>query len=125
METHPAIGGDTLLELREEMGGGGPFLSRAIEITLGHHEKWDGSGYPFGIKGEGIALSARLVAVADVYDALVSERVYKAGMSHEDAIRLIQEGAGQHFDPRVVEAFLAQQDAFRQIAVRMRDDAPH
>ena len=125
METHPAIGGDTLLELREEMGGGGPFLSRAIEITLGHHEKWDGSGYPFGIKGEGIALSARLVAVADVYDALVSERVYKAGMSHEDASRLIQEGAGKHFDPRVVEAFLAQQDAFRQIAVTMRDDAPH
>ena len=56
METHPAIGGDTLLELREEMGGGGPFLSRAIEITLGHHEKWDGSGYPFGIKGEAIAV---------------------------------------------------------------------
>jgi putative two-component system response regulator len=125
METHPAIGGDTLLELREEMGGGGPFLSRAIEITLGHHEKWDGSGYPFGIKGEGIALSARLVAVADVYDALVSERVYKAGMSHKDASRLIQEGAGKHFDPRVVEAFLAQQDAFRQIAATMRDDAPH
>jgi putative two-component system response regulator len=125
METHPAIGGDTLLELREEMGGGGPFLSRAIEITLGHHEKWDGSGYPFGLKGEGIALSARLVAVADVYDALVSERVYKAGMSHEDASRLIQEGAGKHFDPRVVEAFLAQQDAFRRIAITMRDDAPH
>ena len=125
METHPAIGGDTLLELREEMGGGGPFLSRAIEITLGHHEKWDGSGYPFGIKGEGIALSARLVAVADVYDALVSERVYKPGMTHEDARNIIQEGAGQHFDPRVVEAFLAQQDAFRQIAVSMRDDAPH
>lgn len=125
METHPAIGGDTLLELREEMGGGGPFLSRAIEITLGHHEKWDGSGYPFGIKGEGIALSARLVAVADVYDALVSERVYKAGMSHEDACRLIQEGAGKHFDPRVVEAFLAQQGAFREIAVAMRDEAPH
>ncbi len=125
METHPAIGGDTLLELREEMGGGGPFLSRAIEITLGHHEKWDGSGYPFGIKGEAIALSARLVAVADVYDALVSARVYKPGMTHEDAGRIIREGAGKHFDPRVVEAFWAQQDDFRQIAVTMRDDAPH
>jgi len=125
METHPAIGGDTLLELREEMGGGGPFLSRAIEITLGHHEKWDGSGYPFGIKGEAIALSARLVAVADVYDALVSERVYKPGMTHEDARRILQEGAGKHFDPRVVEAFLARQDDFRQIAVTMRDVAPH
>jgi putative two-component system response regulator len=122
METHPAIGGDTLLELREEMGGGGPFLSRAIEITMGHHEKWDGTGYPFGIKGEAIALSARLVAVADVYDALVSKRVYKPGLSHEDACRLIKEGAGQHFDPRVVEAFLARQDDFIRIADTMRDD---
>lgn len=125
METHPAIGGDTLLELREEMGGGGPYLSRAIEITLGHHEKWDGSGYPFGIKGEAIALSARLVAVADVYDALVSHRIYKSGLSHEDACRLIQEGAGTHFDPRVVNAFEARQDDFRRVAVSMCDDKTH
>ena len=125
METHPAIGGDTLLELREEMGGGGPYLSRAIEITLGHHEKWDGSGYPFGIKGEAIALSARLVAVADVYDALVSHRIYKAGLSHEDACRLIQKGAGTHFDPRVVNAFEARQDDFRRVAVSMCDDKTH
>ena len=125
MENHPAIGGDTLLELREEMGGGGPFLSRAIEITLGHHERWDGTGYPFGIKGEAIALSARLVAVADVYDALVSKRVYKPGMSHEDASRLIQEGAGKHFDPRVVAAFLARQAEFREIAVILGDDPAH
>ena len=73
----------------------GPFLSRAIEITdWAHHEKWDGSGYPFGIKGEAIALSARLVALADVYDALVSERVYKPGMAHEDA-RAINPGGGR------------------------------
>jgi putative two-component system response regulator len=125
METHPAIGGDTLLELREEMGGGGPYLSRAIEITLGHHEKWDGSGYPFGIKGEAIALSARLVAVADVYDALVSHRIYKSGLSHEDACRLIQEGAGTHFDPRVVNAFEARQDDFRRIAESMCEGKTH
>ena len=125
METHPAIGGDTLLELREEMGGGGPYLSRAIEITLGHHEKWDGSGYPFGIKGEAIALSARLVAVADVYDALVSQRTYKSGLSHEDACRLIQEGAGTHFDPRVVNAFEARQDDFRRIAESMCEGKTH
>jgi len=125
METHPAIGGDTLLELREEMGGGGPFLSRAIEITLGHHEKWDGSGYPFGIKGEAIALSARLVAVADVYDALVSERVYKPGLSHEEAMGLIREGAGKHFDPRVVEAFLNRQEDFREIGVTLSDAIRH
>ena len=122
MQNHPAIGGDTLLELREEMGGGGPFLSRAIEITLGHHEKWDGTGYPFGIKGEAIALSARLVAVADVYDALVSKRTYKPGMSHEEAARFIQEGAGKHFDPRVVEAFMACQEAFIAVADALCDD---
>jgi putative two-component system response regulator len=121
METHPAIGGDTLLELREEMEGGGPFLSRAIEITLGHHEKWDGTGYPFGIKGEAIALSARLVAVADVYDALVSSRIYKTGMPHRDARRHIQEGSGKHFDPRVVEAFLACQEEFQEVAETMQD----
>jgi putative two-component system response regulator len=125
MEAHPAIGGDTLLELREEMGGGGPFLSRAIEITLGHHEKWDGTGYPFGIKGEAIALSARLVTVADVYDALVSKRVYKQGMTHDDARRLIQEGAGKKFDPRVVEAFMARQKDFLEIAEDMRDEPVH
>ena len=122
MQNHPAIGGDTLLELREEMGGGGPFLSRAIEITLGHHEKWDGTGYPFGIKGEAIALSARLVAVADVYDALVSKRTYKPGMSHEEAARFIQEGAGKHFDPRVVEAFMACQEAFIAVVDALCDD---
>lgn len=122
MEAHPAIGGDTLLELREEMGGGGPFLSRAIEITLGHHEKWDGTGYPFGIKGEAIALSARLVAVADVYDALVSKRVYKQGMTHDDARRLILEGAGKKFDPRVVKAFMARQKEFMEIAQGLSDE---
>jgi putative two-component system response regulator len=122
MENHPAIGGDTLLELREEMGGGGPFLSRAIEITLGHHEKWDGTGYPFGLKGEAIALSARLVAVADVYDALVSRRIYKTGMTHQEAAHLIQEGAGKHFDPRVVEAFVVCQDEFVKIAAALSDD---
>ena len=105
METHPAIGGDTLLELREEMGGGGPYLSRAIEITLGHHEKWDGSGYPFGIKGEAIALSARLVAVADVYDAMASDRAYRKKMEDSVIIKIINEGDGTQFDPDVVEAF--------------------
>jgi putative two-component system response regulator len=121
MENHPAIGGDTLLELRDEMDGGGPFLSRAIEITLGHHEKWDGSGYPFGMKGEAIALSARLVAVADVYDALVSERIYKPGLTHEEACRYIEAGSGTHFDPRVVEAFLAREAEFQEIAASLGD----
>jgi putative two-component system response regulator len=124
MERHPAIGGDTLLEIRDQLGSSGPYLARAIEITLGHHEKWDGSGYPFGVQGEAIALSARLVAVADVYDALISERVYKPGMPHNEACRFIQEKAGGHFDPRVVEAFLARQAEIEAVAREMRATDP-
>jgi len=124
MQNHPTIGGDTLLELREELGDGSPYLSRAIEIVLGHHEKWDGTGYPFGIKGGAIALSARLVAVADVYDALISKRIYKPGMSHGEAARFIRERAGTQFDPRVVEAFTACQDKFVAIAAALSDDRP-
>jgi putative two-component system response regulator len=124
MQNHPTIGGDTLLELREELGDGSPYLSRAIEIVLGHHEKWDGTGYPFGIKGGAIALSARLVAVADVYDALISKRIYKPGMSHGEAARFIRERAGTQFDPRVVEAFMASQDKFVAIAAALSDDRP-
>ena len=92
-----------------------------MEITYSHHEKWDGSGYPYGTQGEGIALSARLVAVADVYDALVSKRVYKSGMTHQEAGDIIREGAGRHFDPRVVEAFNATEDQFRKVAVEYSD----
>lgn len=124
MQNHPTIGGDTLLELREELGDKSPYLSRAIEIALGHHEKWDGTGYPFGIKGGAIALSARLVAVADVYDALISKRIYKPGMSHGEAARFIRERAGTQFDPRVVEAFMACQDKFIAIAAALSDDRP-
>ncbi len=124
MQNHPTIGGDTLLELREELGDKSPYLSRAIEIALGHHEKWDGTGYPFGIKGGAIALSARLVAVADVYDALISKRIYKPGMSHGEAARFIRERAGTQFDPRVVEAFMACQDKFVAIAAALSDDRP-
>jgi putative two-component system response regulator len=127
IELHPEIGGDTLGSVRERLGTTGSelkgteYLRRAMEITYGHHEKWNGSGYPYGTAGEGIALSARLVAVADVYDALVSKRVYKSGMTHEEAGNIIREGAGQHFDPRVVEAFNATEDQFRQVAVEMQD----
>ncbi len=127
IERHPEIGGDTLNQVRERLGTtdnelkATEYLRRAMEITYGHHEKWDGSGYPYGTQGEGIALSARLVAVADVYDALVSKRVYKSGMTHEEAGDIIREGAGRHFDPRVVEAFNAAEDKFREVAVKYRD----
>ncbi|MDJ0883484.1 MAG: response regulator [Desulfobacterales bacterium] len=129
IELHPEIGGDTLNAVREKLGTSDSdlrateYLRRAMEITYGHHEKWDGSGYPYGTQGDGIALAARLVAVADVYDALVSKRVYKSGMTHEQAGDIIREGAGQHFDPRVVEAFNATEDKFREVSIVYSDVA--
>ncbi len=129
IELHPEIGGDTLNAVREKLGTSDSdlrateYLRRAMEITYGHHEKWDGSGYPYGTQGDGIALAARLVAVADVYDALVSKRVYKSGMTHEQAGDIIREGAGQHFDPRVVEAFNGTEDKFREVSVKYSDVA--
>jgi putative two-component system response regulator len=97
------------------------FLVVAKEIIYSHHEKWDGSGYPEGLAGEAIPVSARLMALADVYDALISRRVYKEGMSHEQASAIIQDGRGAHFDPDVVDAFLALGDVFQSIAKRYAD----
>lgn len=100
------------------------FLEVAREIALGHHEKWDGSGYPHGLAGEQIPVSARLMALADVFDALVSRRVYKPAMSVEAASAILLEGRGQHFDPAVVEAFLAQRERFAEIAAHYADPPP-
>ena len=93
----------------------------AKEIALYHQEKWDGSGYPEGLSGEAIPLSARLMAVADVYDALISRRVYKEGMPHEKAVGIIIDGRGSHFAPDLVDAFMAIEDKFREIAQRFAD----
>ena len=92
-----------------------------MEIALSHQEKWDGSGYPQGLVGEAIPLSARLMAVADVYDALISRRVYKDPMSHAQAREVIAAGRGQHFDPDIVDAFLALEADFQSIALRFED----
>ena len=92
------------------------FLEIAKQIVYCHHEKWDGSGYPQGLVGDAIPIPARLMALADVYDALISKRVYKDGMSHERAVALIVEGRGQHFDPDVVDAFLCLGEEFQHIA---------
>ncbi|MCP4622124.1 MAG: response regulator [bacterium] len=121
MKKHPAIGGDALLEMRDHWGTS-PFLARAIEITLGHHEKWDGSGYPFGVTGKAIALAARLVALADVYDALTCKRVYKEGMPHDRVRQIIIEESGKHFDPQVVNAFLATEAQFQNVAIEMKSE---
>ncbi len=92
-----------------------------MEIARHHHEKWDGSGYPDGLAGEDIPLSARLMAVADVYDALISRRPYKEPMSHEAAVAWICNHSGSHFDPAVVDALEATQQRLREIALLLKD----
>ena len=114
MKAHTTIGASIL-------GGNDPLIAAAREIALTHHEKWDGSGYPNGLAGEAIPLSGRICAVADVFDALTMERPYKRPWSEEDAVKLIEESAGGHFDPAVVAAFLSVLPEIRDIRVRYRD----
>ena len=115
MQLHTQIGDECLREIERRLGSTN-FLKMAREIVSGHHEWWDGQGYPLGLSGERIPLSARIVAVADVYDALRSKRVYKQALPHEESVRLIAEAAGSQFDPRVVEVFLQIHDRFHQLA---------
>lgn len=117
MKQHPAIGSKALQSAQDELGSN-PFLTVAREVIETHHEKWDGSGYPNGLKAREIPIAGRLMALADVYDALISERVYKAAFSHEQARDIIIDGKGSHFDPDVVDAFLALEARFQQIASR-------
>ncbi|WP_220325074.1 GAF and HD-GYP domain-containing protein [Rhizobium wenxiniae] len=105
MKTHADLGRTAIATAERYIGSSNPFLSLAKEIAHCHHEKWDGTGYPRGLKGEDIPLAGRIMAVADVYDALVSERVYKPAMSHNEAVSIITEESGKHFDPAVVAAF--------------------
>ncbi len=124
MKRHSVIGADILLALSEQLGRD-PWIDTSIQIALGHHERWDGSGYPFGLQGEGINLPARIVAVADVYDALTSERVYKRAMSHEDAVAIIRKESGQHFDPMVVDAFLELESKIAGESLKFRKGDTH
>ena len=121
MKTHTTLGRDAIEHAERQLGMEVDFLACAKEIAYGHQEKWDGSGYPLGLAGEAIPLSARLMALADVYDALISRRVYKEPMSHAAATAIIEAGRGQHFDPDVVDAFLAIQDEFQAIARHYAD----
>jgi len=121
METHATMGHDAIVRAEQELGHEVPFLRIAKAISLSHHEKWDGSGYPQGLSGEAIPLPARLMALADVYDALTTRRVYKPAFSHEVACRILNEGRGRHFDPEVLDAFVAVQDDFRAIAARFAE----
>ncbi|MCP4689507.1 MAG: two-component system response regulator [Desulfobacterales bacterium] len=123
MKQHATLGRDSILRAESMYEGGATttFLSHAREIAYTHHEKWNGTGYPEGIRGERIPISGRLMAVADVYDALITKRVYKPAFSHEKAARIIVEGKGEHFDPAVVDAFIEQEDVFKRIAVDFAD----
>ena len=104
MKTHTTLGAGTLERVLEEYPGNA-LLKMGITLTRYHHEKWDGSGYPDGLAGEGIPLGGRIMALADVYDALRSHRPYKEAFSHEQSAAVILEGRGSHFDPAVVDAF--------------------
>jgi len=121
MKTHTTLGRDAIISAERELGIEVDFLKYAKEIAYGHQEKWDGSGYPEGLAGDAIPISARLMALADVYDALISRRVYKDGMSHEQAVAIITEGHGKHFDPDITDAFLDIQQQFVEIAQRYAD----
>jgi putative two-component system response regulator len=120
MKKHTTYGRDALLATERKLGQD-TFLRYAREIAYTHQEKWDGSGYPSGLKGTEIPIAGRLMALADVYDALISKRVYKPPMPHEKAVAIIVEGKGRHFDPAMVDAFLALESTFRNIALTFAD----
>jgi putative two-component system response regulator len=121
MKTHTTLGRDAILAAEARLDVSNSFLSLAREIAYSHQEKWDGSGYPEGLSGDDIPVSARLMAVADVYDALISRRVYKAPLSHDDAVAVIVEGSGAHFDPDLVAGFVELELEFRAIAQQFSD----
>lgn len=117
MQCHATIGGECLQGIEQRLGSSN-FLQMAREIALAHHERWDGSGYPKVLGGVEIPLSARIVAIVDVYDALSSKRVYKPPFPHEECVAIIQSQAGKHFDPELVEVWLTVELKFREIAMQ-------
>ncbi|MBI4582318.1 MAG: response regulator, partial [Planctomycetes bacterium] len=123
MRTHAAVGANTIQALIARTPSV-PFLEMAREIAAHHHERYDGNGYPDRLRGKEIPLPARITAVADVYDALTTRRVYKEAYSHEKAVRIIREGSGSAFDPDMVEAFLQREREFAELARMMSDDSP-
>ena len=121
MKTHTTLGRKAIEDAERRLGMRVAFLSVSKEIAYSHQEKWDGSGYPQGLAGDEIPVSARLMAVADVYDALINKRVYKAAFSHDQTCSTIVKGKGTHFDPDMVDAFVDIAEDFRSIALKYPD----
>lgn len=122
MKTHTTLGRDAIAAAEKVLDTPSSFLRLAREIAHYHQERWDGSGYPEGLAGENIPLSARLMALADVYDALISRRIYKPPFPHEKSVDIIRQGRDQHFDPDIVDAFLEIHNDFLAIAERYSDN---
>ncbi|VVS94724.1 HD domain-containing phosphohydrolase [Desulfoluna spongiiphila] len=121
IKKHTAYGRDALLSAGRHLDLWAPFLDIACDIAASHHERWDGTGYPDGLAGQEIPIPARLMALADVYDALVTYRSYKPAFSHEVAMEIINGGRGTQFAPEVVDAFLAAESTFREIVLEYTD----
>ena len=121
MKTHTTLGRKAIEDAERRLGMRVAFLSVSKEIAYSHQEKWDGSGYPQGLAGDQIPVSAHLMAVADVYDALINKRVYKAAFSHDQTCSTIVKGKGTHFDPDMVDAFVDIAEDFRSIALKYPD----
>ena len=119
MKTHVTVGVDAIKKIMQNADEHA-FLDHALLIAGTHHEKWDGTGYPMGLKDKNIPLEGRLMAIADVYDALISERPYKKAFSHEEACKIIADGAGTHFDPVLVDEFRKVQGEFDHIAQNVK-----
>jgi adenylate cyclase len=120
MKSHSKIGKD-IIENAMKDNAENEFLKIAYNIAYYHHEKWDGNGYPCALKGEKIPLEARMMALCDVYDALISRRCYKLSFDYEDSEKIIIDGSGTHFDPTLIEAFIELKDKFKEIAERIKE----
>lgn len=122
IKTHTTLARDAIEQAEKALGYQADLLKTVKELALSHHERWDGTGYPQGLSEEQIPLSARLLAIADVYDALISERVYRAGLPHDQAVAIIFQGRATLFDPDMVDVFIEIQDDFHAIAERFADN---
>ena len=121
LKTHTTLAGKMIEQAEEVLGFRADLLNTLKEMTVSHHEKWDGTGYPQGLSADQVPLAARLLAVVDVYEALISDRVYKTGIPHDEAVAVIFQGRSSQFDPDIVDAFIEIKDEFQAIAGRFAD----